>query len=152
MFLQTRLPSLLRQNRTLGISNVSFLKYVYLCFNKNKQLIIGHIYRPPNAQQSTKCILSTINSLDHPSWIFSQGNWLDCSSLNDRNLFGSRNLTQLISQPTRADYRSKSLLDWILVSHPNRITNAGVLSYCFRDHSIIFCVWKIKITHFFHQD
>ena len=65
MFLQTRLPSLLRQNRTLGISNVSFLKYVYLCFNKNKQLIIGHIYRPPNApSESINFILLPLTQND----------------------------------------------------------------------------------------
>ena len=74
-------------------------------------------------------------------------NYLDRSSAKDRNLFNSANLTQLITEPTRVDpvHLSKSLLDWILVSHPDRIIKSGVLSDCFSDHSIIFCVWKIKL-------
>ena len=31
------------------------------------------------------------------------------------------------------------------MSHPNRITKSGVLSDCFSDHSIIYCIWKIKL-------
>ncbi len=71
--------------------------------------------------------------------------WLDKSSDKEKNIFNSLNLTQLITEPTRVTARSQSLLDWILVSHPNRFLRAGVMSYCFSDHSIIFCVWKIKL-------
>ena len=39
----------------------------------------------------------------------------------------------------------KSLLDWILVTHPDRFLESGVLSDCFSDHCIIYCRWKIKI-------
>ncbi|XP_044218812.1 uncharacterized protein LOC122989855 isoform X1 [Thunnus albacares] len=72
-------------------------------------------------------------------------NWLDRSFSNDRNLINSVNLTQLIKEPTRVDYRSSSLLDWILVTNPERIIKSGVMSDCLSDHSVIFCVWKIKI-------
>ena len=37
------------------------------------------------------------------------------------------------------------MLDWILASHPDRITKSGVMSDCFSDHSIVYCVWKIKL-------
>lgn len=72
-------------------------------------------------------------------------NWLDRSSLNDRNYFESLNLTQLIREPTWVDHRSKSLFVWILVTHSNRITESGVLPDCFSDHSMVFCVWKISL-------
>ena len=70
-------------------------------------------------------------------------NWLDRSSLKDKKIFESLNLTQLISDSTWVDHRSKSLLDWILVTHSNRITDSGVLPDCFSDPSMVFCVWKI---------
>lgn len=115
----------------------------------NCKLIIGNIYRPPSAPSgSTMCILSTINSFDKHHELIILGdfnnNWLDRSSANDRNLFGSVNLTQLIMEPTRVDNRSSTLIDWILVTNPDRIIKSGVLSDCLSDHSIIFCVWEMK--------
>lgn len=107
-------------------------------------------YRPlSSTSDSIKCILATINSLERHNEMIILGdfnrNWLDRSSSIDRNLISSVNLTQLIKEPTRVDYRSSSLLDWILVTHPERIVKSGVMSDCLSDHSVIFCVWKIKI-------
>ena len=126
--------------------------FIKLCFHDNKHLTIGTIYRPPDAPaESIKCILSTINSLEHSNEALILGdfnrNYLDRSCSRERNLINSANLTQLISEPTRTDpvHLTKSLLDWILVTHPDRIVSSGVLSDCFSDHSIIYCVWKIKV-------
>lgn len=70
---------------------------------------------------------------------------MDTVCNKEKNIFNNLNLTQLITEPTRITSRSQSLLDWILVSHPNRFLRSGVMSDCFSDHSIIFCVWKIKV-------
>ncbi len=67
------------------------------------------------------------------------------SSDKEKNIFHSLNLSQLITEPMRVTAQTQSLLDWILVSHPNRFLRAGVMSDCFSDHSIIVCVWKIKL-------
>ncbi|XDV11150.1 hypothetical protein PO909_000166, partial [Leuciscus waleckii] len=85
---------------------------------------------------SEKIILGDFNS-----------NWLANSSHKDRNLFNSINLTQLITEPTRVGPSSSSLLDWILVSHPGRILKSGVLPDSLSDHSIVYCIWKIKLPH-----
>jgi len=124
--------------------------FVNIVFHENKQISIGNIYRPPNSPvESTNCILATINSLDHVNELILLGdfnrNWLDRSSTYEKNLFNGLNLTQLITDPTRVVNKSKSLLDWILVTHPNRILQSGVLPDCFSDHSIVFCVWKIRL-------
>lgn len=124
--------------------------FVKVIFHTNKQLIIGNIYRPPNSgAESIQCIGNTINSVCNSNEMIILGdfniNWLDHSSLNNRHYFEGLNLTQLISEPTRVVDRSKSLLDWILVTHANRIIDSGVLSDCFSDHSMIYCVWKIKL-------
>lgn len=95
------------------------------------------------------CILSTITSLKKHNEMIILGdfniNWLDRSSSSHQNLFSSINLTQSINEPTRVDIRSSSLLDWILVTNPERIIKSGVMADCLSDHSVIFCVWKIKI-------
>lgn len=124
--------------------------FTNIIFHENKQLTIVNIYRPPSApSDSLNYILATINSLDRHNEQIILGdfnnNWLDRSSSGDRNLLGSVSLTQLIKEPTRVDGRSSTLLDWILVSNPDRIIKSGVLSDCFSDHSIIYCIWKIKI-------
>lgn len=126
--------------------------FVNITFHENKSLIIGNIYKPPSAPaETTDCILSTINSLNRSTEKIILGdfnsNWLDRSSHKVRTLFNSINLSQIISEPTRVGPSSSSLLDWILVSHPGRITQSGVLPDSFSDHSMVFCVWKIKLVH-----
>lgn len=72
-------------------------------------------------------------------------NWIDKSSIEEKSIFGSVNLTQLIKEPTRVTPACQSLLDQILVSHPNRFLKAGVMSDCLSDHSIVYCIWKMKL-------
>lgn len=50
------------------------------------------------------------------------------------------------NRPSRLTTRTQSLLDWILVSHPNGILKSGVMSDCFSDHSIVYCIWKLKLS------
>lgn len=120
--------------------------FVKLKLHENKHLITGSIYRPPSIHpDSMKCMLSTLSSFEHPCEIIILGdfnsNWLDRSSSKDKNSLKSINLSQLTNEPARVDGRSKSLLDWILATLPDRITGSGE---CFSDHSAIFCAWKIK--------
>ena len=124
--------------------------FVQLNFHLNKKLTIGNFYRAPSAPvDSARSILSTINSLNRPSELIILGdfnwNWSSPSSTNEKKLFESINLTQLITEPTRITDTTSTLLDLIFVSHPNRIMKSGVLSDCFSDHCIIYCVWKIKL-------
>lgn len=122
--------------------------FTNIIFHENKTLTIGNIYRPPLAPaDSTKCILSTIDSLEKHNELIILGDfnrsWLSHSSANDRHLVHGANFTQLINEPTRIDPRSSSWLDWILITNPGRIIKSGVMSDCFSDHCVIYCVWKI---------
>ena len=121
---------------------------IEIMFHVNKRLTICNIYRPPSAPVDMNNILSTINSLKCIEIICLGDfniNWLHRSSSSIRNLVSNAQLAQIISEPTRVDERSSTLLDWILVSHPDRITFSGVLADSFSDHSVVFCVWKIKL-------
>jgi len=124
--------------------------FVKVIFHENKSLIIGSIYRPPSSPAETfDHLISTINSISCNNEIILLGdfnkNWSDKSSDKVKNLFSNLNLSQLIKEPTRITPTSQSLLDWILVSHPDRFLKVGVMSDCFSDHSIVYCVWKIKL-------
>ena len=109
------------------------------------------MYRPPSAPvESSKCLISTFESISSKNELIILGdfnkNWLDKSSAKDKNNFENLNLTQLIKEPTRITPKSQSLLDWMLVTYPDRFVEAGILSDCLSDHSVIYCIWKIKIS------
>ncbi len=74
--------------------------------------------------ESFNCLISNINSISGKQLIILlvgfNKNWLDKSSDKEKKICNSLNLTQLITEPTRVTARSQSLLDWMLVSHPNR--------------------------------
>ena len=55
-------------------------------------------------------------------------------------------LTNVIREPTRITARSESLLDVILVSHPERFACYGNLKLGLSDHDLVFAVRKQKLT------
>lgn len=143
--------NLCSQHSTPKIGPIDFeCVFVNIILHVNKLLTIGNIYRPPSAPSgSMKNILSTLSSLEKNNECIILGdfnsNWLDRSSVGDRDLISSVNLSQLINKPTRVNLQSSTLIDWILVTNPERILSSGVMSDCLSDHSVIYCVWKIKM-------
>ena len=136
---------------TPGVEPLQFESiFVKVTLHENKSITIGNIYRPPSAPaESFNCLASTINSINNTNKFILLGdfnkNWTDRSASKAKTIIGNLNLTQLITEPTRTTATCQSLLDWILVSHPNIILNSGVMSDCFSDHSIVYCIWKIKL-------
>ena len=117
----------------------------------NKCLHIGSIYRPPSSPvDSFNNLISTITSIPDMNELILLGdfnrNWLDKTCNTIKRKFSGINLTQLIDEPTRVTKKTSSLLDWVLASHPDRIVKSGIMSDCFSDHSIVYCVWKIKLA------
>ena len=51
-------------------------------------------------------------------------------------------LKQLIENPTRITYTSSSIIDHILASFPNRVTQRGILNVGLSDHQLIYCTRK----------
>ena len=124
--------------------------FVKIVFHTNKCLHIRSIYRPPSTpMESFNNLVSTITSISKMNELLLLDDLSSQFLLKYPNTvkstFNSINLTQLITEPTRVTKNTMSLLDWILVSHPNRIIKSGVMSDCLSDHSIIFCIWKIKL-------
>lgn len=125
--------------------------FVQIIFPQNKCITVGNVYRPPSAPvESSKYLMSTFESVSSKDETLILGdfneNWLDKSPARDKNNFGNLHLAQLIHEPTGIAPKSQSLLDWILVTHPERFVEAGILSDCLSDHSVIYCMWKITIA------
>ena len=53
-------------------------------------------------------------------------------------------LTQIIKSPTRIACSSTSLIDHILASLPDRISQEGVMNVGLSDHQLIYCIRKIS--------
>ena len=53
-------------------------------------------------------------------------------------------ITQIIKSPTRITCGSTSLIDHILASLPDRISQEGVMNVGLSDHQLIYCIRKIS--------
>ena len=51
---------------------------------------------------------------------------------------------QLINEPTRISESSSSIIDLIIVSDPERVTQSGVITCGLSDHNLIFCTRKVS--------
>ena len=71
-------------------------------------------------------------------------NYHKCSSL-----FG---LKQQIKCPTRATCNSSSILDHVLASFPDRVSQSGVIDVGISDHQLIYCARKTaRIKSYWHK-
>ena len=52
-------------------------------------------------------------------------------------------LKQFIESPTRITCSSSSIIDHILASFPDRVTQRGILNVRLSDHQLIYCTRKI---------
>ena len=55
-------------------------------------------------------------------------------------------LKQLIEVPTRVTCSSSTVIDNILASFPNRVSQQGVIDVGLSDHQIIYCTRKVSRT------
>jgi len=126
---------------------------IFLPFQK--PLIIVPIYNPPSKThhyqfiQSLSSLLSLISHDKIDFMIMGDLN-IDLLQLNSNvsallSITKSFNLDQLIAQPTRVTSKSKTLLDPIFVSFPDKIRQAGCFPLTNSDHCFVFCVYG-KIT------
>ena len=62
------------------------------------------------------------------------------------------NLKQLISCPTRITCSSSTIIDRILASYPNRVSQKGIIDIGISDHRLIFCTRKtLKTKTVYHK-
>ena len=54
---------------------------------------------------------------------------------------------QLIKDPTRITMNSSALIDIILTNRPQRVVSSGVIHLSISDHSLVYVVKKISVSH-----
>ena len=89
-----------------------------------------------------------INLWQNGHYVFQKHNFLSCLSvLNDvKNYFDfctKFGLNQLTESPTRITFSSTSIIDHILASFPDRVTQQGILNVGLSDHQLIYNTRKI---------
>ena len=137
-----------------------------LLLPNTKPMIVGTIYRQPN-QRNLMVIFSknlskvdtnnvetyilcdfNINLWQNGHHVFQKHNLLSCQSVpkdvkNYFDLCTMFGLKQLIESPTRITCSSSSIINHILASFPNRVTQRGILNVALSDHQLIYCTRKI---------
>ena len=132
-----------------------------------KPIVVGIIYRPPSQSEFLEIINTHFSKLDtnnneiyilgdfninlylNNSYIFLKNNLLQSQSITSDikkyyefcTMFG---LKQLIEVPTRVTCSSSTIIDHILASFPNRVSQQGVIDVGLSDHQIIYCTRKIS--------
>ena len=86
--------------------------------------------------------------LQNGHYVFQKHNFLSCLSVaNDvKNYFDfctMFGLKQLIERATRITCNSSSIIDHILASFPDRVTQQGILNVGLSNHQLVYCTRKI---------
>ena len=132
-----------------------------------KPIIVGIIYRPPSQSEFLEIINTHFSKLDtnnneiyilgdfninlylNNSYIFLKNNLLQSQSITSDikkyyEFFTMFGLKQLIEVPTRVTCSSSTIIDHILASFPNRVSQQGVIDVGLSDHQIVYCTRKIS--------
>ena len=89
-----------------------------------------------------------INLWQNGHYVFQKHNFLSCQSVPNyvKNYFdfcSMFGLKQLIESPTRITCSRSSIIDHILASFPDRVTQRRILNVGLSDHQLIYCTRKI---------
>ena len=139
-----------------------------------KPITVGIIYRPPNQSKFLDVFeenLPKLNTSYHGIYflgdfninLFENGKYVfQKSSSNDKNpdsftkkyyeCFTPFGLKQLIKCQTRVTWQSSSILDHVLASFPDRVSQIGVIDIGISDHQLIYCTRKTaRIKSYCHK-
>ena len=143
--------------------------FIEIFLPKTKPMTVGIVYRPPT---QTSCLetmnehffkLDTINKetyilgdLNINLYLNNKYVFEKCSTivsdtipydvLKYQEFSNVFNLKQLISRPTRITCSSSTIIDHILASYPDRVSQKGITEIGISDHQLIFCNRKTLKT------
>ena len=150
---------------------ISFLwdkKYIHRDFlPHSKPLIVGTVYHPPSQHSFTEAVTKhfskiktnnteiytlgdfNINLFLKQKYIFFQANtqsmlWYEVKKyFQFYSLYG---LEQLMKSPTWVTCSTSSLIDHILTTFPERVSQQGITGAGLSSHQLIYCTRKISHT------
>lgn len=115
-------------------------------------------YRPPDSNNEIffDGILHSVRMLDHESKEMYLLGDLNCDMLSNRpyrptdilnSITEIYQLEQLITEPTRCTSKAETLIDLILTNRSANVAASGVVHLGISDHSLVFTIRKISISH-----
>ena len=125
---------------------------------KTKPILIGSAYRPPSQHAFLEHFENVIKQMDYTQETYIIGDINICVQNRITNLgktyselLKHSGFSQIIKEPTRIESK-KSIIDHIICSSDNKITQSGVLPLAISDHLATFCTRKAKqISYNFHN-
>ena len=137
-----------------------------LLLPNTKPIVVGTIYRPPNQTNFMEIFNENLSKVDtnnvetyilgdfninlwqNGHYVFQKHNFLSFHSIrnvvkNYSDLCAMFGLKQLIENPTQITCSSSSIIDHILASFPDRVTQQGIVNVGLSDHQLIYCKRKI---------
>ena len=133
-----------------------------LLLPNTKPIVVGFIYRPPSQSEFINTYFSKLDANNNQIYIL--GDFNINFYLNNSNIFQKNNLLQsqsipsdikkhyefctmfglkqLIEVPTCVTCSSSTIIDHILLSFPDKVSQQGVIDVGLSDHQIIYCTRK----------
>jgi exonuclease III len=137
-------------NVLYNLNNVEAL-WIEVNLPHTKPILIGTVYRQPDSKADYLENLDVIfqNCTTNYDDVVIVGDFnLDinkkCNLSKIKTLSSHSNMQQLIKDFTRITEKSKSKLDLIFVSKPDKVYSSGVHSLGLSDHSLVFLIRKNK--------
>ena len=141
--------------------------FLEILLRNSKPITVGTIYHPPNQSNFLEVLNENMNKIDsisnetyilcdfninlsiNYSYIFSKKDMLNNKSIpKDVKSYYEFcmlfSLHQLIKVPTRITCNSATIIDHILASYPERVTQRGIIDVGLSDHQLIFCTRKLS--------
>ena len=127
---------------------------------KSKKLVVGCVYRPPNACSDTFIDLlnDSLSKLpagtqivllgDFNIGFLAQKNGASFKLKRQQRQFAIPNgLEQLINSPTRICEQTRTAIDLVFVNNTHRVVESGVIHSAISDHSFVYCTMKSPNTY-----
>lgn len=117
-----------------------------------QKLLLACIYRPPDDKNFIQQFEKAVEAINHRRNLVILGDLnIDLSpeisktlSITLKRTLVTNNLINVIKGYTRITSSTKSLIDHIITSNPDRIITAGSFETCISDHNIVYAVYKLK--------
>ena len=116
---------------------------------KTKPILVGNVYRPPKQTDFISKFEETLCKInpEHETLIFGDFNICLLHKMSNLckdylNLLKLFNLKQIINNPTRVTNSSSTLIDHILISRDEKISQYGVIESDLSDHFMTFYTRK----------
>ena len=123
--------------------------WVDILLPKTKPILVGSIYRPPNDNNFTEELDETFKKIDTNQETYILGDINICTKNKSSALYKkymnsllSYGFSQIIKDPTRVAEKS-SILDHIICSSSDKISQSGVIPIGLSDHYLTYCTRKI---------